>query len=106
MKRANLKYILLLIPVILVVTVILSTKVRVENQSSEAAEKLWSEKTTIEPGLHTATLQTVQQEFIQLASTLNPAVVNISTETEIKLPKRMKRPPNGVPNGGRSEEHT
>ncbi|OGQ36891.1 MAG: hypothetical protein A3F16_01160 [Deltaproteobacteria bacterium RIFCSPHIGHO2_12_FULL_43_9] len=100
MKRANLKYILLLIPVILVVTVILSTKVRVENQSSEAAEKLWSEKTTIEPGLHTATLQTVQQEFIQLASTLNPAVVNISTETEIKIPRRMQRPPKGAPNGG------
>src|SRR3990167_6062550 len=107
MKSVRLKYLLVVVSIIIISAIVFSTKViKVEDRSSEAAEKLWSEKAPIEPGLHTATLQTVQQEFIQLASTLNPAVVNISTETEIKLPKRMKRPPNGVPNGGRSEEHT
>lgn len=100
MKRRYLKFGLLIVPVILVVAIVLSTKVKVENQSSEAAEKLWSEKILVEPGLHTATLQTVQQEFIQLASTLNPAVVNISTETVIKMPKRMQLPPRSRPDGG------
>src|SRR3990167_3964815 len=101
MKSVRLKYLLVVVSIIIISAIVFSTKViKVEDRSSEAAEKLWSEKAPIEPGLHTATLQTVQQEFIQLASTLNPAVVNISTETEIKIPRRMQRPPKGAPNGG------
>lgn len=109
MKKANLKNLFIVIPILLfVITLILSTKVKVnvdvENQRSEASEKLWSEKTQAEPGVQTATLQTVQQEFIQLAKTLNPTVVNISTETKPKISPRIKRPPGGTPNPNNPNE--
>ena len=104
MNRSRFRSLIIFIPLFLLIgTLILSCKVRVEKQESQAAKELWSEGGK---AISSPTLKGVQEELTALAERINPTVVNISTEMTIKFrPEgpRGKRP-KGSPQGPQMPE--
>lgn len=92
-RRINSKF--LLIPVLVLAAVfILSCEVKVDvdmKESNAEEPTLWTEKGKVQSPLTSSTIKSIESELSKLATRLNPSVVNISTETTLKLPTPQRR---------------